>query len=117
MVRGSPAAAGRGLWLGRKVPDRGIVEGKEGVRAGSRADKNVFPLFEREAQAAGSNLEAFALALAKWRGRKFLKKTPEWQQVSRLGEPLINAFGSDVSRWLVPALFSCVAVIVVRQYI
>jgi hypothetical protein len=30
------------------------------------------------------------VTLAKWRGRKFLKKTPEWQQVSRLGEPLIN---------------------------
>jgi hypothetical protein len=30
------------------------------------------------------------VTLAKWRGRKFLKKTPEWRQVSRLGEPLIN---------------------------
>jgi hypothetical protein len=30
------------------------------------------------------------VTLAKWRGRKFLKKTPEWQQVSRLGNPLIN---------------------------
>jgi Domain of unknown function (DUF4331) len=30
------------------------------------------------------------VTLAKWRGRKFVKKTPEWQQVSRLGEPLIN---------------------------
>src|SRR6266496_4379902 len=30
------------------------------------------------------------VTLAKWRGRRFLKKTPEWQQVSRLGEPLIN---------------------------
>jgi len=28
--------------------------------------------------------------LAKWRGRKFLKKTIEWQQVSRLGNPLVN---------------------------
>ncbi|MFL5946435.1 MAG: DUF4331 domain-containing protein [Gaiellaceae bacterium] len=30
------------------------------------------------------------VTLAKWRGRKFLKKTPTWQQVSRLGNPLIN---------------------------
>jgi hypothetical protein len=30
------------------------------------------------------------VTLAKWRGRKFVKKTPEWQQVSRLGNPLIN---------------------------
>jgi hypothetical protein len=30
------------------------------------------------------------VTLAKWRGRKFLKKEPEWQQVSRLGNPLIN---------------------------
>jgi Domain of unknown function (DUF4331) len=28
--------------------------------------------------------------LAKWKGRKFLQKTTEWQQVSRLGNPLIN---------------------------
>ena len=28
--------------------------------------------------------------LAKWRGRTFLKKTPVWKQVSRLGNPLIN---------------------------
>ncbi len=28
--------------------------------------------------------------LAKWRGRTFIKKTPVWKQVSRLGEPLIN---------------------------
>jgi hypothetical protein len=28
--------------------------------------------------------------LAKWRGRIFLKKTPVWKQVSRLGDPLIN---------------------------
>jgi hypothetical protein len=28
--------------------------------------------------------------LAKWRGRAFLKKTPVWKQVSRLGDPLIN---------------------------
>jgi Domain of unknown function (DUF4331) len=29
-------------------------------------------------------------SLAKWRGRTFLKKTPVWKQVSRLGNPLIN---------------------------
>jgi Domain of unknown function (DUF4331) len=28
--------------------------------------------------------------LAKWRGRKFLKKQTQWRQVSRLGNPLIN---------------------------
>ncbi len=28
--------------------------------------------------------------LAKWRRRTFIKKTPVWKQVSRLGEPLIN---------------------------
>jgi hypothetical protein len=28
--------------------------------------------------------------LATWKGRKFLQKTTEWQQVSRLGNPLIN---------------------------
>jgi hypothetical protein len=28
--------------------------------------------------------------LAKWRGRTFIKKTPVWRQVSRLGESLIN---------------------------
>ncbi len=30
------------------------------------------------------------VTLAKWRGRTFLKKTTEWRQVSRLGNPLIN---------------------------
>ena len=30
------------------------------------------------------------VSLAKWRGRKFLKKETEWQQVSRLGNPLVN---------------------------
>jgi Domain of unknown function (DUF4331) len=29
-------------------------------------------------------------SLAKWRGQTFLKKTPVWKQVSRLGNPLIN---------------------------
>jgi len=29
-------------------------------------------------------------SLAKWRGRAFVKKTPVWKQVSRLGNPLIN---------------------------
>jgi Domain of unknown function (DUF4331) len=28
--------------------------------------------------------------LAKWKGRKFLQRTTEWKQVSRLGNPLIN---------------------------
>ncbi|MFL5968561.1 MAG: DUF4331 domain-containing protein [Gaiellaceae bacterium] len=30
------------------------------------------------------------VTLAKWRGRKFVKKETEWRQVSRLGNPLIN---------------------------
>jgi len=30
------------------------------------------------------------VTLAKWRGRKFLRKQVEWRQVSRLGNPLIN---------------------------
>jgi hypothetical protein len=30
------------------------------------------------------------VSLAKWRGRKFVKKENEWRQVSRLGNPLIN---------------------------
>jgi hypothetical protein len=30
------------------------------------------------------------VSLAKWRGRKLVKKENEWQQVSRLGNPLIN---------------------------
>jgi hypothetical protein len=30
------------------------------------------------------------VSLAKWRGRKYLRKSSEWQQVSRLGNPLIN---------------------------
>src|SRR6266566_9620600 len=30
------------------------------------------------------------VTLAKWRGRKVLQKDAEWQQVSRLGNPLIN---------------------------
>jgi len=30
------------------------------------------------------------VTLAKWRGRKVLQKETEWQQVSRLGNPLIN---------------------------
>jgi uncharacterized protein DUF4331 len=30
------------------------------------------------------------VSLAKWRGRKFLKKETEWQEVSRLGNPLVN---------------------------
>jgi hypothetical protein len=30
------------------------------------------------------------VSLAKWRGRKYLRKQSEWQQVSRLGNPLIN---------------------------
>jgi hypothetical protein len=29
-------------------------------------------------------------SLAKWRGRTFIKKTPVWKQISRLGNPLIN---------------------------
>jgi hypothetical protein len=39
---------------------------------------------------AASDRLVTKVTLAKWRGRKFLKKTPEWQQVSRLGNPLIN---------------------------
>jgi hypothetical protein len=30
------------------------------------------------------------VSLAKWRGRRFVQKETEWQQVSRLGNPLIN---------------------------
>jgi hypothetical protein len=30
------------------------------------------------------------VSLAKWRGKKFVKKENEWRQVSRLGNPLIN---------------------------
>jgi hypothetical protein len=39
---------------------------------------------------AASDRLVTKVTLAKWRGRKFLKKTPDWQQVSRLGNPLIN---------------------------
>ena len=38
-----------------------------------------------------------------------------WMAVA--GAPLINAFGNDVSRWLVPALFACAAVIVVAPLV
>jgi hypothetical protein len=30
------------------------------------------------------------VSLAKWRGRKYVRKTSEWKQVSRLGNPLVN---------------------------
>ena len=39
---------------------------------------------------AASDRLVTKVELARWRGRKFLKKTMEWKQVSRLGEPLIN---------------------------
>jgi hypothetical protein len=39
---------------------------------------------------AASDRLVTKVTLAKWRGRKFLKKTPDWQQVSRLGNPLVN---------------------------
>jgi hypothetical protein len=39
---------------------------------------------------AASERPVVSVSLAKWRGRKFLKKATEWRQVSRLGNPLIN---------------------------
>ncbi len=39
---------------------------------------------------AASERPVVSVSLAKWRGRKFLKKETEWRQVSRLGNPLIN---------------------------
>jgi len=39
---------------------------------------------------SASERSVVKVTLAKWRGRKFLHKTTEWQQVSRLGNPLIN---------------------------
>jgi Domain of unknown function (DUF4331) len=39
---------------------------------------------------AASDRLVTKVTLAKWRGRKFLKKEADWRQVSRLGNPLIN---------------------------
>ncbi len=39
---------------------------------------------------ATSERPVVKVSLAKWRGKKFVKKENEWQQVSRLGNPLIN---------------------------
>ncbi|HKC22059.1 MAG TPA: DUF4331 domain-containing protein [Gaiellaceae bacterium] len=39
---------------------------------------------------AASDRLVTKVTLAKWRGRKVLKSDPDWRQVSRLGNPLIN---------------------------
>ena len=39
---------------------------------------------------AASERPVVKVSLAKWRGRKYVRKENEWQQVSRLGNPLIN---------------------------
>ena len=39
---------------------------------------------------SASERQVTKVTLAKWRGRKFVKKSAEWRQVSRLGNPLIN---------------------------
>jgi Domain of unknown function (DUF4331) len=39
---------------------------------------------------SASERQVTKVTLAKWRGRKFVKKAAEWRQVSRLGNPLVN---------------------------
>ena len=39
---------------------------------------------------AATDRRVITTKFAQWRGRTFLKKTPVWKQVSRLGNPLIN---------------------------
>jgi Domain of unknown function (DUF4331) len=39
---------------------------------------------------AATERQVAKVSLAKWRGKKFVKKENEWRQVSRLGNPLIN---------------------------